>query len=336
MQFIPPDESVRYDRAYTHDEIEQLLNTADKRLKVIVLLMANGLREGALPDLRIQDLEKTDLPQPNVKRPQQVYKVWVYARSKKSKYYTFVTPETTAAIDDYLEFRSKVGGETVQKASPLIREQFDVEGKSTKTRSNINNPRRLSIPGLSKLIERALLSAGIDPNHEVLRCGGFRKFAITQMKHARIDFSDREYLVGHKYSRGLDNNYDRTTEEERLFEWSKAIDNLTINQAHRLKKKLRLIEGETNQRIAAQDREITMLKNRLQAEEAQRQKILDDMADIKRVVHGTINHAEAEDDPIWMNELDDNVQYIGSKVEVGPAYRDANTLRAQRSKKKTR
>ena len=168
LQFIPPDESVRYDRAYTHDEIEELLNTADKRLKVVVLLMANGLRQGALPDLLIQDLEKIELPQGNVKKAQEIYRVWVYARSKKSKYYTFVTPETTAAIDDYLEFRNKVGGETVQKASPLIREQFDVEGKSTKTRSNINNPRKLSIPGLSKLIERALLGAGIDPNQEVL------------------------------------------------------------------------------------------------------------------------------------------------------------------------
>ena len=83
------------------------------------------------------------------------------------------------------------------------------------------------------------------------------------MKHAKVDFSDREYLVGHKYSRGLDNNYDRTTEEERLLEWSKAIDNLTINQAHRLKKKLRLIEGETNQRIARLEAHNKMLEDRL-------------------------------------------------------------------------
>ena len=79
---------------------------------------------------------------------------------------------------------------------------------------------------------------------------GFRKFAITQMKHAKVDFNDREALVGHKHSRGLDVEYDRSTEEERLVEWSKAINKLTIDPAFHLRGELEIIKGETNQRIA--------------------------------------------------------------------------------------
>jgi hypothetical protein len=58
------------------------------------------------------------------------------------------------------------------------------------------------------------------------------------MKKAKVDFSDREYLVGHKVSRGLDVNYDRTDESDRLNEYLKAIDLLTINEENRLKTKV--------------------------------------------------------------------------------------------------
>jgi hypothetical protein len=70
-----------------------------------------------------------------------------------------------------------------------------------------------------------------------MRTHGLRKLAITQMKHAHLDFNDREYLVGHKHSRGLDIHYDRTTEEDRLTEYVKAIPLLTIDPTQRLKQK---------------------------------------------------------------------------------------------------
>ena len=68
-----------------------------------------------------------------------------------------------------------------------------------------------------------------------MRSHGLRKFVITQMKMARVDFNDREYLVGHKHSRGLDIHYDRTTEEDLLAEYEKAIPFLTIDPTQRLK-----------------------------------------------------------------------------------------------------
>jgi hypothetical protein len=44
-------------------------------------------------------------------------------------------------------------------------------------------------------------------------------------------------------SRGLDVNYDRTSEEDRLAEYLKAVDLLTINSENRLKKKIHQLES---------------------------------------------------------------------------------------------
>ena len=70
------------------------------------------------------------------------------------------------------------------------------------------------------------------------------------MTQAHVDYDVREYLVGHRHSRGLNVRYDRSTPEERLVEWGKAINKLTIKKSFHLQKKLELIEGETNQKIA--------------------------------------------------------------------------------------
>jgi len=51
-------------------------------------------------------------------------KVTVYAGTK-DKYITFMTPESSKAVKDYLEFRQR-SGERLTDESPLIREQFDI------------------------------------------------------------------------------------------------------------------------------------------------------------------------------------------------------------------
>ncbi|HEY9387519.1 MAG TPA: hypothetical protein VIP70_10800 [Nitrososphaeraceae archaeon] len=47
------------DRPYTHKENKQLLDRADPRMRVVILLMVSGgLRIGAIPDLRVGDFIK--------------------------------------------------------------------------------------------------------------------------------------------------------------------------------------------------------------------------------------------------------------------------------------
>jgi integrase len=56
-RFVPPDESSLNDRAYTHEEIANILLKCDDRARVIVLLMAStGMRVGAIHTLQIKDL----------------------------------------------------------------------------------------------------------------------------------------------------------------------------------------------------------------------------------------------------------------------------------------
>jgi integrase len=219
---IPQDEEKTEDRHYTHEEIEQILSKCDERGRVIILLMAStGMRIGALPGLRVGDLS-------TMTQRKGIFKIQVYARTKDS-HYTFCTPECKNAIDEYLYSFREVYGEAIQKDSPLIRETFDMTARYAAAK-----PLPMKESGLETLMYRILKRSEI-MSADVMRSHGLRKFAITQMKHAHLDFNDREYLVGHKHSRGLDIHYDGTTEEDRLTEYVKAIPFLIIDPTQRLK-----------------------------------------------------------------------------------------------------
>jgi hypothetical protein len=66
---------------------------------------------------------------------------------------------------------------------------------------------------------------------------GFRKFAITNMIRAGVEFGARERLVGHKLA-GTDPSYDRRDETEILEQYLKAIDYLTINEENKLRRRV--------------------------------------------------------------------------------------------------
>ena len=97
--------------AYNHEEIQRILNVADLRTKVIILLMASaGLRVGALSGLSVHHVKNDN------------NKVIAYSGSV-SKYISFFSPECKQAIDNYLEFRERCG-EKIGPTSPLFRREF--------------------------------------------------------------------------------------------------------------------------------------------------------------------------------------------------------------------
>lgn len=261
-RFIPPNESASdTDGVYTADGITKIINEGcnDLRSKLMVLLMAStGMRAGALPGLLVGHLEPRSVPNESKIK---IYTIQVYAGTK-SRYYTFTTPECTALIDSYLDYRRRLG-EKITDKSHLIREMFDSHNPFI-----INAPKKLTERMIQIALEQALRRANVNQRtpdldnkgkrREIMRSHGFRKWTITQMIKARIDYSVREFLVGHKVSRGLDFNYDRTSVEDRLQEWSKAIDFLTIDQTQRLKK--RNEELETLEAKHLQDYESVVTK----------------------------------------------------------------------------
>lgn len=103
-RFFPSDDNDNYvtDGPYTADEIRQLLDKADVRARVVVLLMVStGMRLDTVHQIRISDIKKFN--------EFNLYLINVYANSKKNRYYTFCNPECAKAIDEYLAYRKRLG-----------------------------------------------------------------------------------------------------------------------------------------------------------------------------------------------------------------------------------
>jgi integrase/predicted HTH domain antitoxin len=238
--FIEPDESHHEDRAYTDAEVQKLLAASDERFKVIILLLAStGMRKGAIPELRIGDLSAMNIAGIST------YRFWIYNRSAKDRYYCFATPELKTQIDRYLDYRKRFG-EILTPEAPLIRDQFDIyDPRAAK------KPKPLSVNTFDKAMRRLVAKAGIGQSTrgECQLYNAFRKRVLSILIRSKADYSTREYILGHRHSRGLEVHYDRTTEEERFIEWSKAIDLLTVDPTQRLEKKVQQLEGEQSKRI---------------------------------------------------------------------------------------
>ena len=123
-RYIPPKKRVNRDRAYTHEEIHSLLDISDERMRAVILLLASsGMRIGAVPLLKIRNLEKVNIVYCQG-YDQYIYKITVY-ENEEEEYCSYCTPECTKALDAYLDMRSRYG-EKLNRDSFLIRAQFDV------------------------------------------------------------------------------------------------------------------------------------------------------------------------------------------------------------------
>jgi integrase len=241
-RFIGEEVPEHEDRRYTHEEILVLVKNTELKLATAILLMSSsGVRIGSLPNLLVGHLEKKG----------DLYKVNVYKGLKgKGQYYTFCTPECAKAIDSYLDFRQRCG-EKITPNSPLCRKNFDTDFPE-KARNDVQ-PWRLD--AINELLRKALIHNGlitidhVNPSgnrKEVKMSHGFRKFFKSQLVLSKVDSDLRMLLMGHS-KKGLELRYDRLTEEEMLSEYEKAIDNLTIDPANRLLKKVEKLEVEASQ-----------------------------------------------------------------------------------------
>jgi hypothetical protein len=132
--------------------------------------------------------------------------------------------------------------------APVIRERFDridIENTAKK------KPEPVATRGIAEILYILLTRSGLtqvthsmelqhlkkgSERKAVKRAYGFRKFFNTNLVRAKINIAIKERLLGH--SIGLDDNYLRLNEEEVLAEYLKAVDLLTINNEHRLARKV--------------------------------------------------------------------------------------------------
>jgi len=220
------------DKPYSREQIKTLADAASLRDKCIILLMASaGLRRGAFKYRRIRDLTKIE--------KYGLYRINVY-RKEQEQYITFCTPECAKYIDQYLEWRKRLG-EQLKLDSPLFRIAFD-------TIIQINRPIAVSDFVITRTVYTLLDSTGIRARAEgykrteLMQTHGFRKYFKTTCINAGMNPLYSEYLMGHKS--GLTKSYFKPTDMELLEGNDKtqgyvaAINDLTINEEYRLMKKV--------------------------------------------------------------------------------------------------
>jgi integrase len=271
------EEQQEEDRPYNKEEIKKMFNGAqDIRIKIVIsLLSSSGLRQGALPNLKLRDLEKIE--------KYQLYQITAYRKSKKYSYKTFCTPECSTLIDTYLLYR-KNQGEQLKDTSPLIREQFNTTDKL-----KVNNPRHLTSVTFRFLINDVLtkyttLRKKLKFDYENKRKIGknstmlthaFRKFFSTECAKLGVYPDFIELMLGHKLP-GMRSHYMKP-DINTLLEGTKevkgyvaAIDSLTINDENRLSKQVQELEETKDyqqfvidKKLKEKDEQISLLSSQL-------------------------------------------------------------------------
>jgi hypothetical protein len=175
-----------------------------------------------------------------------IYKINVYPKSKKSSYFTFCTPEDRTAIDSYLEHWERFG-EHLKEDSPVFRTDYNAHGEPLRPGKPCSRVAVMrSMDGLLKDIGLRGTNPELESQRfnrsEIMRCHGFRKFFETNAFKAGMDHIYIRRLLGQKS--GLEDAYLKLKEEELLEGDSKhvgfigIIDQLTINEENRLKRKV--------------------------------------------------------------------------------------------------
>jgi len=110
--------------------------------------------------------------------------------------------------------------------------------------------RRLNSMGVKRRLEKIVSKIGLRPilpsgvrRHEIALVHGFRKYFNTMLRLAKVDYLDKEDMMGHKV--GLESHYERYRDEsERFSEYQKAIPFLTISDTERVKHENKKLKQE--------------------------------------------------------------------------------------------
>jgi len=226
---LPRPRAVANDRAPTIEEIKQLVEYPDRRIKPIIYTMASsGIRLGAWDFLKWKHIN----PLTSETGTLVAAKVLVYAGDSE-EYFTFITPEAYNSLKDWMEFRSKYG-EKVTGESWLMRDIWQTSNMKYGAKFGLaTNPRKLKNSGIKRLIEQALWEQGIrsklEPGvkrHEWKAAHGFRVFYKIRAEQVMRPINV-EITMGHNI--GLSASYYKPTEKEVLEDYLKAVDLLSIN-----------------------------------------------------------------------------------------------------------
>jgi hypothetical protein len=190
-----PSRTVYKTRAPTPEELQKLLEIADLREKVIILMFATGgFREGTLSKLKYRhvkhDLEAGIVP----------LHIHVEAEITKGKYHdydTFLNQEAVDCLKLYLQMRrtgtDKIPPENIHDESPLIR------SKTSRKPLAICEPAIYAV--VNKLYELAgLISRKTLGRRHDICVHSIRKYFKSVLTSLKVQADYIEYMMGHTIS----------------------------------------------------------------------------------------------------------------------------------------
>ena len=248
-KLLPRGRPFSSDRAYTKEELQKMIEVSpDLTDKLIIQIFSSGgFRVEAWNYFTWKDVVFFK----NKDNSHKGAALLVY-RGDPESYWTFITPEACKTLDLYKEKWKSGIGVYPRPNDPLL--------KAVK----YPTIHRLNAVGVRRRLEKIVRQIGLRPplppgrkRHDVPLDHGFRKYFNTMMRRAKVNYLDKEDMMGHKV--GLERHYERYQEEdfERFPEYQKAIPFLTISEEEGLRfenqQKQQELEGAQKRDLAIDD-----------------------------------------------------------------------------------
>ena len=245
------------DRAYTKEEIQNMLeHCTDVIDKLIILMFSSaGFRLEAWDYFCWKDVVLFQ----DEKKQYTGAALRVY-RGDPEEYWTFITPEACKILLLYKE----------EWKSRFLKYPNDDDPLIASTRFDV--PHRLHQKGVRARVDKIVTKIGLRDQlrrgkrrYEVKLDHGFRKYFNTMLRRAKVDYLDKEDMMGHKV--GLEKHYERYQEEdfERFPEYQKAIPFLTISNEEKTR-----IE---NEKLKEEKSELEVYKQKIEELWADKQRM---------------------------------------------------------------
>ena len=255
------------DRAYSRDELQRMMEAGrDLTDKVILTVFSSaGFRVEAWDYLCWKDVTFFKHGDGALKGAAlQIY------RGDPESYFSFITPEACMYLDMYREQWRRDVGAYPKLGDPLLRTTVQIAVK------------RLNAKGVKARVTSLASGVGLRPKlpagrrrHSVPIDHGFRKYFNTMMRRAKVDYLDKEDMMGH--STGLEKHYERYCEEdfERFPEYQKAIPFLTISDGERLRAENQALKREAAESAAESSPDMELVTRQMR-------QLSEELAKVKR------------------------------------------------------
>jgi integrase len=285
LRRVPAGRRFSNDRVPTREEILQILQYPDRRIKPIIFTMvSSGIRVGAWDYLQWKHVE------PIEKKGELIAaRLTIYAGEESDEYRTFISPEAYKALKEWMDLRAS-HGEKISGESFLMRDLWDATsmGKGCATKGFASMPKQLKTVGVTRLIQRALRASGfrqgLPPGkrrYEFSALHSFRKFAKTAYERHMKSLS-AEMLLGHDV--GLHANYDRLPETDLLNDYLRALPELTFFETPKPSEDIESLKAKN------QDLESRLVEMERQLAEDRKKAVEDreEMRELLKLIRGNV------------------------------------------------